>query len=66
VFKSTNVIDMLTERRLRFYDHYYGSANKLVTNKTTAFYEKVVNISRFSVINDNTLGKLDEVALVGY
>ncbi|KAJ3649737.1 hypothetical protein Zmor_021461 [Zophobas morio] len=55
VFKSRNVIDMLMERRIRFYDNYFRVVNKAVTNSTLEFYEKVLNISRFTVINGNTL-----------
>lgn len=57
MFKSRNVIDMLMERRIRFYDNYFRVVNKAVTNSTLEFYEKVLNISRFTVINGNTLGR---------
>lgn len=48
---------MITERKVRFYDNYYGAVNKIVSNKTVKFYEEFVNISRFTVMNGNTLGK---------
>lgn len=48
---------MLNQRRLRFYNHYFGLVNRRVSNRTLRFYEKVININRFTVINNNTLGE---------
>ncbi|RZB38693.1 Peptidase M13 N domain containing protein [Asbolus verrucosus] len=54
-FKSSNIIDMLNERRTRFYDNYFSAINRMITNSTAGFYEKVINITAFSVINHNTM-----------